>query len=64
LRCGPERVRRRERQRLEVRLKREVQFNRKVEINAALRQCQTELADLEGTGDLSLDDRRSGNLGA
>jgi hypothetical protein len=57
------RAKRRERQRLEVRLKREVQFNRKVEINAALRQCRNELADLEGTGDLSLDDR-SGNLEA
>lgn len=46
------RIKRRERQRLETRLKREIQFNRKVEINAALRQCRTELADLEGTGDL------------
>ena len=42
------RAKRRERQRLELRLKRELQFNRKVEINAALRQCRTELADLEG----------------
>jgi hypothetical protein len=46
------RAKRREGQRLQVRLKREIQFNRKVEINAALRQCRTELADLEGTGDL------------
>ena len=48
------RAKRRERQRLEVRLKREIQFNRKVEINAALRQCCTELADLEGTGEPGL----------
>ncbi len=41
------RIKRRERQRLETRLKHEVQFNRKVEINAALRQCCTELAELE-----------------
>jgi hypothetical protein len=41
------RAKRRERQRLEVRLKQEIQFNRKVEINAALRQCCTELAELE-----------------
>jgi hypothetical protein len=41
------RAMRRERQRLEIRLKKETQFNRKIEINAALRQCCTDLTHLE-----------------
>lgn len=41
------RARQRERRRLEAALRRERQFNRKVEINAALRRCQEDLAELE-----------------
>jgi hypothetical protein len=41
------RTKRRESQKLEVKLRKEIQFNRKVEINAALRQCRAELAELE-----------------
>lgn len=38
---------RRECKQLEAKLRKELQFNRKVEINAQLRQCQDELAELE-----------------
>jgi hypothetical protein len=41
------RVKRRECRRLEAKLGKEIQFNRKVEINAELRRCRAELADLE-----------------
>jgi hypothetical protein len=41
------RAKRRESQKLEVKLRKEIQFNRKVEINAELRLCRAELAELE-----------------
>ena len=41
------RAKRRESQKLEVKLRKEIQFNRKVELNAALRLCRAELAELE-----------------
>jgi len=47
------RAMRRECQRLEARLKKEMQFNRKVEINAELRRCRAELANLESAKNLS-----------
>ena len=41
------RVKRRACQKLEVKLKKEIQFNRKVEINAQIRYCKAELAELQ-----------------
>jgi Domain of unknown function (DUF4391) len=49
-RGGRIRSKRRECQKLEGKLKKEAQFNRKVQINAELRQCRTELAELEQEG--------------
>jgi len=45
------RGKRRECRRLEAKMGKEIQFNRKVAINAELRQCRTELADLEKQGE-------------